>query len=263
MIRFIHYRLLAIALGLACLAACSTPVEPAPAVVVKLSKPSKVLFIGNSLTFCNDLPGMVKQLASRAPVPSAIEVESCAKPGLTLRAHWRAGEAVEKIRQGGWSHVVLQGHSAESFKNKEDFFACVRLFDEEIRKVGAQTVLYMTWALQKSPEQQSLIAEGYTEIGREIQAPVIPVGLARQHLLELKPDAPIYTRDGKHPTPQGTYLAACLFHAMFHDCSPLGLPGELPVDAAPGQRWVEMEPADVVVYQQVAERTAKQALGGL
>lgn len=219
--------------------------------------PIKVLFIGNSLTFYNKLPDMTKYLAAHAAKPLEMEVDSHTVGGAKMEKHWKDGEALKKIQKGGWTYVVLQGLSTEAVSDKEGLFKHIRLFDAEIKKTGAKTLLYMTWALQKTPKDQPAITAAYYEIGKEIGARVIPVGVARESVLKAKPDAPIYVPDGKHPTPQGTYLAACLFYAMLSGNSPKGLPANVPDAKDAKKPLAALTAEEAAFYQDMAEQTAK------
>ena len=62
---------------------------------------ARVLFIGNSLTYTNDLPAMVGTLARAAGRP--IHVESVALPDFGLEEHWQQGDARKAIARGGWT----------------------------------------------------------------------------------------------------------------------------------------------------------------
>jgi len=219
--------------------------------------PIKVLFIGNSLTFYNKLPDMTKFLSAHAPKPMLMDVDSHTVGGAKMEKHWKDGEALKKIQKGGWTYVVLQGLSTEAVSDKEGLFKHIRLFDAEIKKTGAKTLLYMTWALQKTPQDQAAITAAYYEIGKEIGARVIPVGVARESVLKANPNASIYVPDGKHPTPQGTYLAACLFYAMLSGQSPKGLPADVPDAKDPNKPLAKLSAEDAAFYQKIAEETAK------
>ncbi len=67
----------------------------------------RILFIGNSLTYVNDLPGMIQSLADSAG-QGYIEVESVVAPNFALVDHWNNGEALDSINIGGCDLVVLQ-----------------------------------------------------------------------------------------------------------------------------------------------------------
>src|SRR6478609_10428947 len=170
---------------------------------------AKILFIGNSFTQRNNVPGLLAEMAAQRGV--SLEHELISMGGASLRNHWNAGRAAKAIETGGFDYVVLQEQSTLPVKNAKRMAENVRLFDEMIKQAGSETVLYMTWARQHSPELQQAITDAYTVIGKEIGAIVVPVGLAWQKFLA-KHDRPhLYDRDQSHPPPAGSYLAACVF----------------------------------------------------
>jgi hypothetical protein len=188
-------------------------------------RPLKVLFIGNSFTARNDLPGLVAQLA--AARGRSMEHRLISAGGASLRTHWNAGEAQEAIRDGHYDRVVLQEQSTLPVKNARRMHENVRLFDGAVRATGAQTVLYMTWARQSAPESQQAITDAYAVIGRELGATVVPVGTAWERFLR-KHDRPVlHDKDQSHPTLAGSYLAACVFLAVLFEESPVGIGDEL------------------------------------
>jgi hypothetical protein len=188
--------------------------------------PRKILFIGNSFTARNDLPGTVARLAAARGKPFQHDLISAG--GASLRTHWNAGKAPAAIRDGGYDAVVLQEQSTLPVKNAGRMHENVRLFDEAIQAAGAKTVLYMTWARSHAPESQAAITDAYRGIGDELGAVVVPAGLAWQGFLA-KHDKPVlHDKDGSHPTPAGSYLAACAFLAILFGEDPVGLPGDVP-----------------------------------
>lgn len=187
--------------------------------------PQKVLFVGNSFTARNDLPGLIAQLA--AARGKSLQHRLIAAGGASLRTHWNAGKALEAIKEGGYDYVVLQEQSTLPIKNAERMHENVRLFDEANKAAGSKTVLYMTWARQHAPESQEAISDAYTSIGRELDATVVPVGLA-WHAFIRKHDLPaLHDKDKSHPTLAGSYLAACVFLSVLFKESPVGIDCEV------------------------------------
>ncbi len=183
--------------------------------------PLNVLFIGNSFTARNDLPGLVAQLA--AARGKTIEHRLISAGGASLRAHWNAGEALKAIQDGQYDIVVLQEQSTLPIKNAVRMHENVRLFDDAIKNAGSKTVLYMTWARQNVPESQQAITDAYTKIGRELRATVVPVGVAWQRFLRDHKQPVLHDRDQSHPTLAGSYLAACAFFAVLCKENPVGI----------------------------------------
>ena len=192
---------------------------------VRGSASLKVLFIGNSFTARNDLPGLIAKLATARG--KTLEHRLISAGGASLRTHWNAGEALKAVQSGQYDHVVLQEQSTLPVKNAKRMHENVRLFDEATKAAGARTVLYMTWARQHEPESQQVITDAYASIGRELGASVVPVGLAWQRFLRQHDRPALHDKDRSHPTPAGSYLAACVFLAVLFRESPVGADAEV------------------------------------
>src|SRR5688572_9153829 len=125
--------------------------------MAKTQRPAaiKVLFIGNSFTQRNNLPALLAQLAAARGI--GVKHELISQGGASLRMHWNAGRAAKAIETGGYDYVVLQEQSTLPVKNAQRMAENVRLFDAAIKAAGSQTVLYMTWARQHTPEAQQAI----------------------------------------------------------------------------------------------------------
>jgi hypothetical protein len=181
----------------------------------------RVLFIGNSFTSRNDLPGLITQLA--AARGKTLHHRLIFAGGAPLRAHWNAGKAAAAIREGKYDYVVLQEQSTLPVKNTARMHETVRLLDEVIRTAGSKTVLYMTWARRHAPETQTAITDAYNRIGKELGATVVPVGTAWRRFLAKHDQPVLHDKDDSHPTLAGSYLAACVFLAVLFGESPVGI----------------------------------------
>lgn len=206
------------------------------------SQPStRILFIGNSYTFVNG--GLDKQLEGLAP---STETERIASGGYTLEKHWTDGNALRKIREGKWDYVVLQEQSQVPVINQPRFYEFARMFDTEIRRSGAKTILLMTW---ERPDSRNLgvttdgLAAAFTAIGKELGAKVAPAGLAFARSLQSKPELTLYTPDG-HPTVEGTYLAACVLYRTIFELSPVGNPYSQKNFSAETEKYLQQIAAD-------------------
>jgi hypothetical protein len=205
------------------------------------------VLVGNSFTERNDLPGLVARLAEARGKSLLHRLLSAG--GASLRTHWNAGEALRAIEEGQYDCVVLQEQSTLPVKNAKRMHDNVRLFDEAIRATGAKTVLYMTWAQQDAPESQQAITDAYAGIGRDLCAMIVPVGLAWQRFLRRHDRPALHDKDQSHPTPAGSYLAACVFLAVLYRENPVGVDAEVAglseKDLALLQKaaWQECKPA--------------------
>ena len=191
---------------------------------VPAASPSRlnVLFIGNSFTARNDLPGLIATIATAAG--KSLEHRLISAGGASLRRHWNAGEAAKAIESGGYDYVVLQEQSTLPIKNRDRMHENVRLFHAAIRSAGAKTALYLTWARQHAPQTQATITEAYQLIAAETGATIVPAGIAWELFLRKHDHPVLHDRDGSHPTLAGSYLAACVaFEVLFRADLPRGV----------------------------------------
>src|SRR5437763_8846186 len=130
-----------------------------------------VLFVGNSFTARNDVPGLIARLAEARG--KTLEHRLISAGGASLRMHWNKGTAREAIEKNRYDVVVLQEQSTLPVKNAKRFHENVRQFDEAIKASGARTALYMTWARKHAPETQRLLTDGCNAIGEELGAVVV------------------------------------------------------------------------------------------
>jgi hypothetical protein len=184
----------------------------------------KTLFIGNSYTYCNDLPAMLQDLSIAAG--KAVDMAAVTSGGKTLEWHWYNPESLETIAEAGWNFVVLQDHSLRAIEEPEKLRSDATRLAGRIREVNATPVLYVTWARQHMPEMQEVITETYMRVAREIDAKLAPVGPAWRKALADTPGLSLHVEDRSHPSMMGTYLAACVFYATLFDETPVGLTNE-------------------------------------
>ena len=214
----------------------------------------RMLFIGNSYTYCNDLPAMVAQLAAAGGKP--VDVHQVTAGGVTLEWHAQNEVTLAKLHETDWDIVVLQEHSIRPIQDTPKMTQAAAALQSIIASTGAQTVLYMTWARQHFPEMQAGLARVYIALAQEIGARVAPVGLAWEAVLAADPSLALHTEDQSHPTPLGSYLAACVFYATFFGESPVGLPAKL--TTATGAVLVELPEAQARFVQGVAWYTCQK-----
>ncbi len=213
--------------------------------------PIKVLFIGNSYTGTNDLPGMVLALSQANNARPGLIVDSHLVGGATLKKHWDDGVALEKIKSTDWDFVVLQEQSQTplpQFGRDQLFYPYSRLFAKEIRDVGAIPLFHMTWARPDTPGPQAWWTDSYVAIAKELNAECAPAGMALDKVKQALPHLQMFQDQGGHPTPAATYLVACVFYATIYDQTPQGLAPQVTMSSG----TVALAPSDATVMQRCA-----------
>ena len=192
------------------------------------AKPMRVLFIGNSYTYVNNLPGVLIDMAA-ASHQSVFEPTVVLVGGSTLEAHLTRGDAMREIEKGGWDFVVVQEQSTRPMDAPASFFRDVPTFAAAVKKTGARMVLYESWARETSPQLQDSLSRMYHQAAKESNALLAHVGEAwAAYRVTEQVTAPehsaLFIADGSHPSQAGTYVAACVFYATLYGKSPVGLP---------------------------------------
>lgn len=205
--------------------------------------PSKVFFIGNSLTGNNYLPDVLQAFAHANG--KKLIIGSQLKNSTALIEHWQRGVAREKITAEKWDFVILQDSSASAIEQAEKTLKYGKLFAAVAKQQNSRVLLFNTWPYNGIPgwvdsyqdEQEKTAFKAfvpkmyqetnalYTKLAQAVDGQVVPVAQTWQRLSQAAPDIALHTPDKIHPSPQGTYLTALVFYrAIFRE-----LPQNLPL----------------------------------
>lgn len=181
---------------------------------------------------------------------------------LTRQGDWK----YKPFFQGGLKYVVLQEagylpyrHSSRNSKSYRDSVQAIIWWDDQIRKMGAQTVIYEPWGrrdgthgmksakdkfdFEKFSNKTRTGVKHYVDILRNKgHKPLFaPVGSAFELMYHRKHDlwARLYDPDGTHPSELGQYLASCVIYATITTKSPRNLP--LPHLVSQYKRYADWE----------------------
>ena len=236
-----------------------------------------VLFIGNSYTYVNDLPGVLSRIAATAGTAPSIATAEVVQGGATLQEHWTNGLAQARINERQWTHVVLQGQSSEPLPTSyANFAGYAQQFEDLIVDAGARPTLFVTWAyaaglpdygqpsfvdyLFGPAEMQDELTAAYASLSGPPPGGLLAcAGEAFRRSLAQYPEIVLQQSDFSHPTLAGTYLAACTFYVALTG-HPVPPESEVPVGvSAPdaehlreiaqvGSRCADVRPKGAVVW---------------
>lgn len=194
---------------------------------------TRVLFIGNSYTYTNDLPGMFDALATS--LGEDVETAMSAPGGYTFNLHTQNTTTLNYLAQGDWDYVVLQEQSQlPSFPlaqvESECFPYAAQLVDlARQANPCVEPVFLMTWGRELGDDQncaswppvctyegmQALLRERYVRMANDNSASCAPAGAVWREQRAQFPAIGLYT-DGSHPNALGSYIAASsLYSTIF------------------------------------------------
>jgi len=200
----------------------------------------EVLFVGNSYTYVNDLPNLVKQIA--LSFGDTLLYESSTPGGSSFSAHSTNTQTLSKINQQQWDYVVLQAQSQEpslspGYVNANVLPAAQILIDAiESNSLCIEPLFFMTWGRKFGDASncvpyppvctylgmQERLRTRYLDMSFTDNASCSPVGMAWKKSIAQNPSLELYSPDESHPSIYGSYLAACTFYATIFKKSAVG-----------------------------------------
>jgi hypothetical protein len=209
----------------------------------------RALFVGNSHTEANDLPALISAMMRSGSRPSTY-VETVTQGGATLRFHWEEGIAAERIRSGRFTHVVLQGQNTESCFNSQEYAHYVSLFARLAGAKGAKVLLFGMWP--RGPDDPvydqtgittprllaHCMALGVRRAAALSSTSVVDVASPWMRVLRERPTLRLWQSDQIHPSPAGTYLAACRFVEALSGRNAIGISARPPSVSVADANWL-------------------------
>ncbi|MFN8583553.1 MAG: hypothetical protein U0163_21570 [Gemmatimonadaceae bacterium] len=192
----------------------------------------RVLFVGNSLTYVNDVPHTVADLAQLAGARSLYYV-TIAYPDYALEDHLAQGDAARALAAQDWDYVVLQQGPSSLASSRAILERDAMRFAPLIARAKAKPALFMVWPSEDRKFAFPDVRDSYRAAAVDANGLFIPAGMAWLEAWKRDSSLVLYA-DGLHATPMGTYLAALTIFQRLYGRSPVELTGPAVVN---GIRW--------------------------
>lgn len=168
--------------------------------------PLRVLLVGNSYLYSNDLPRELTGQAAGRHV--RLEVTLLAKPDYALSDHLRDGR-LQRLLDQRWDWVVLQQGPSALPASRDELRASVQRIDRLLpANSDTRLVLLSAWPQRRHAHLSKEAETSYRLAAQAVGACVAPAASAWRLAREQAPEVHLYQRDGMHPTRLGTQLAA-------------------------------------------------------
>ncbi len=177
------------------------------------AKPLKILFIGNSMTFFWAIPESLQAMLEIGTSNLRIEPHRSLYGGKWLEYHYNETDALELIKNGHFDFVVLQEYSRQ-LDAPELFEEYAKKFNVAIRASGAKPLLYAQPGRCSATDEERLkFMQQCINVGKQIDAPIIPVCETLRLCYAERPDVVWHNADTVHMGMHGGYAVACTFYA--------------------------------------------------
>ena len=171
----------------------------------------KILFVGNSHTYMNDMPKLVSDMIENT-TGQPCEVFMLAYSGRSLKWHMAEEYFSERfnILYGQYDYCVIQ-EQAHPMTDESDTIAYTKRIIELCNKVNTKPVIFETWAEKAQPENQTEMNRRYRKLAKDSGAILAPIGEVWTGVLSSLPDSQnedLFFHDGEHASAVGDYLIA-------------------------------------------------------
>jgi hypothetical protein len=189
------------------------------------SRPARsILIVGNSRTYFNGMPAMLRKIADSAGSPTKFQIEVSAYPGAKLADHW-ANKRSRQLLGEGWDEIILQAESAAQSNGD----ARVSFQDYGNKLAGIAKVnhghprLVVNWAYdpilyegdldgQWRAQHIEQIRWSHAKLASDTGMSTIKLSGLWEAVRQAHPSIKL-TSDGNHPTIAGSYLYALALYA--------------------------------------------------
>lgn len=219
------------------------------------SDTTRILFIGNSYTYCNLYPMQLKELAWYEG--HYLDCSLYFHGGYSMKKHLADHISRETVEMGNFDYAFLQDQSIASLRIgtsvENNVVGEMAKMIKSVKQYSpnAKCIVEMTWGRKDGdnatksknvqdirtayPEfftsyevMQKIVIKNTTEMAQRLGMGLSPVGVAWEIVRRERPDIELYVKDGSHPSDAGSYLAAAvgyltLFKGPFKADTPVRL----------------------------------------
>jgi len=175
-----------------------------------------ILFLGNSLTYTNDLPSMVSKIGRVYDIE--ISTDCICLPNYGLEDHVNDGRFQQLLSQNEFDYVVFQQGPSSQAYGRESLIEYGGEIVKASRNHGAEPIYFMVWTSIGYYHTFEDVILNHVNAARHNGARAIPAGAIWKEYHDTIGNSGLYSFDSFHPSPKGSYLAAVIiFHSLFPD----------------------------------------------
>ncbi len=169
-------------------------------------EPIKILFVGNSLTYTNQLPVLVEKEAKKYNL--IVKTTLIAYPNYAIEDHWNDGKVHQLLEKEQYHFLILQQGPSSLAEGKRMLLDYGAKFKALCEAEQTQLAFYMVWPSLGYYSSFDKVIEHYTLAAQSNNALLCPVGSVWKAYIGKTKDTSYYGPDGFHPSKKGSAVAA-------------------------------------------------------
>lgn len=173
-----------------------------------------ILFIGNSLTYTNNLPQLLEKTAKRKGM--SVKTKLIAHPNYAILDHWNDGVVQKEIASKNYDYVIIQQGPSSQVFGKSILLDYGKRYSELCKENNTKLCYFMVWPSRTYYSTFDKVIKNHTEAAQLNDAILLPVGEVWKTHFDTTKNFDYYSSDGFHPSIKGSQVAAeIIFKYLF------------------------------------------------
>ena len=165
-----------------------------------------ILFIGNSLTYTNNLPMLVEKEAKSKGF--LIKTKTIANPNYAIVDHWNNGEVQKEISSKKYDYVIVQQGPSSQSQGKKLLIEYGKKLSDLCKRNNTKLCFFMVWPSLQYYYTFDGVIKNYREAATITNSLLCPVGEVWKTHFDATNQFDYYDSDGFHPSEKGSLIAA-------------------------------------------------------
>ena len=165
-----------------------------------------ILFIGNSLTYTNNLPKLVEKQAKFQGIK--VKTKMVAYPNFAIEDHWKNGNVQNLITSKKYDYVIIQQGPSSQQNGREMLIEYGKKYSNLCQLNNAKLCYFMVWPSLSYYHTFDDVIKNYTDAAAINNTILLPVGQVWKTYFDSTNNFNYYGSDGFHPSLLGSEVAA-------------------------------------------------------
>ncbi len=170
------------------------------------AKEFDILFIGNSLTYVNNLPQLIKKHAAQKGVK--INTKMIAFPNYAIEDHWNDGQVQKLISSKVYDFVILQQGPSSQSDGRKMLIEFGKKYSNLCKLHEVRLCYFMVWPSLNYYHSFDGVIKNYTDAAAINNAVLLPVGQIWKDYVDSTNSTEYYGQDRFHPSIKGSQISA-------------------------------------------------------
>lgn len=177
-------------------------------------KAKAILFVGNSLTYTNDLPLLLEEFAKTKGI--IVKTTMLAYPNYALEDHFNDGRLQKLLSESHFDFIVVQQGPSSQQEGKTMLLEYGKRLQLLAEKYHSKLAFFMVWPAVSNFDNFDAVILHYTTAAAMTNAILCPVGKAWKDYIMNTLDYSYYGPDMFHPSLKGSKVAAeIIYESLF------------------------------------------------